>query len=766
MNPAESEASGASNSRARSLRVSTGEPVNVMIQASSVGFKSGQNLRSWLHAHIKNATLKTLAPASENLVQTLAIFALSASLFSAAGYTTYIGDAFPYQVTAMATDANGNTYLTGTRTINALTDVFVTKVDTSGNITLLTTLSGKGDDTANGIAIDSSGNIFVAGVTTSPDFPIYHALQAAIAILQGNPQPTGFLTKLAPDGGVLFSTFLGGTLGQSSMSSVAVDAKGDVYVTGTTQASDYPHTPGLPAGTVTPGLDAVSAAFFAKISATGDSVIYAGGISSTMHECGAGSLCTLSAIATNGVSVAVDGSGDAYVAGNSYGGLTGTPGALRTNGIGAFVAKIAAGGSSLSYMTPLGAGNYPLGGNSAPYNLVSAIAVDAAGNAYLTGTTQDPNFPVTQGAFQTTLPGENLPVPILPSSGFVAKLNPTGSAMVWASFLGGTSNDSGQAIAIDSAGNAWISGMTASTDFPASLGWPGGGEFLAEFNASGSALLYAARFPSQSVAAAVSLDANGNIHAAGSTGMVSSFAPGAAPGQAFAPLILGVLNAAGSVLAGRIVSGEIISIYGLNIGPSTPATAQVVNNALPGTLAGVQVTIGGFPAPLLYVSSTQINAVVPAELTGTQAALHLAYNSAAVDLKLVLDAAAPQVFRNPASYAVALNQDSTVNSEYNPAKSGTYVTIWATGVGPFPGGDGQIASGAANYCSCIITDTSGNTYPVSYAGSAPGEVNGAVQINFILPMVPSSQPLPGALIQFQLAVARIKSDLFGIFVSP
>jgi hypothetical protein len=117
---------------------------------------------------------------------------------AAADYTTYIGDANPYTVTAMATDANGYTYVTGSRSVFGLNGVFVSKLDVSGNVTLLASLNGKGSDQANGIALDPSGNIYIAGSTSSPDFPLHHPLQTTQA--HGT---TGFLAKLSPDGTVL-----------------------------------------------------------------------------------------------------------------------------------------------------------------------------------------------------------------------------------------------------------------------------------------------------------------------------------------------------------------------------------------------------------------------------------------------------------------------------------------------------------------------------------------------------------------------------------
>jgi hypothetical protein len=215
----------------------------------------------------------------------------------AASYTTYIGDAYQYQVSAIATDTSGNTYVAGSRIVEpnvpspngeGVTDVFVAKLDPSGNLTPIGTFSGKGIDHANGIAVDSSGDIYIVGTTTSMDFPLHNPLQSvSYTAGAGIGNGTGFLMKLAPDGSLIYSTYLGGTLGPSSMNSVAADASGSAYVTGWTVAADYPHTPGLPAGLVsTSPVEYIAAACFAKIDPAGSRIVYAGAISG-VQSCGA-----------------------------------------------------------------------------------------------------------------------------------------------------------------------------------------------------------------------------------------------------------------------------------------------------------------------------------------------------------------------------------------------------------------------------------------------------------------------------------------------
>ena len=711
-------------------------------------------------------------------MQNLAVIAVLACAVTAyaSSYTTYIGDANQYQVSAIATDANGNTYITGSRIVEpnapspngeGVTDVFVCKLDPSGNLTQIGTFGGKGIDHANGIAVDPSGNIYVAGDTTSTDFPLHNPLQSvAYTMGAGIGNGSGFLLKLAPDGSPIYSTYLGGTLGPSSLNSVAADAGGNAYVTGWTAASDYPQTPGLPVGLVsTSAVEYITAAFFVKIDRAGSKLSYAGAVSGA-PSCGA--TCQGGAVGTAGSSIAVDPAGNAYIGANTSGGLAGSPGTHLASGTGAFIVKVNAAGTGLVYLALLGAGDVQPTVGTVATDVVSSIATDEAGNAYIAGSTADPAFPATARAFQTMLANPATPPFVGPTDAFVAKLNPTGSAMVWATFLGGTAADAAQTIATDSAGNVWVSGTTQSSDFPTTVSVTlKGGEFLAELNSMGSKLLYSATFPTGAVAQAMAVDAAGTVHVAGATGLISAFPDGSAPGKTSSPWMFGITNAAGGTLAGRVAPGELISLYGLHIGPALPAWASLsAAGFLPTTLGGVQATINGTPAPLLYASPAQINAIAPVELTaGASVELQVTQNGAPLPaFRTMVDAAAPGVFLSADGSAAAINQDGTVNSRANPAPNGSYVSIWATGTGYFPGDDGQLAPGANQFCSmvgyCAIVNTIPGLSPsgidVSYVGAAPGLVNGVVQINF--------QVCAGCF--YELSVDGVDSNLFGVYTAP
>ena len=698
----------------------------------------------------------------------VAVFLLLSVLAFGKDYTTYFADEFPYNVAATTTDAAGNTYLTGSRSVNInTTDIFVSKLDASGALIFTATFSGKAVDHGNAIALDPSGNILIAGNTSSTNFPLRNPLQA----LPGMNQ-TGFVMKLTPDGSMLWSTYLGGTQGDSVLNGTATDAQGNVYIAGQTNAPDYPRTGGLPADFVASSpIGTVSGAFFAKLSSAGDKIVYDGAVAANQHACSGGSSCFLSPISTGGISVSVDAAGNAYVGGNTDGhGITGTPGALLTSGIGAFILKVNANGAALGYLTFLGSGVNGMGNLPSPASTLTAISADAAGNVYLAATTNDPKLPTTPGVLQPKLaiPSQGVnPINGPPTDAYVAKLNSTGSAMIWATFLGGTSADQANAVGVDSAGNVWVSGTTKSSDFPITGGLPQGLEFLAELNTTGSALLYSTRYPQNTLAQTIALDPSRTVHAAGATGIVSAISNGSS-----GPRIFGVTNTAGGTLAGRVAPGELISIYGVQLGPSTPVAATF-NSAgfLPTSLGGVQVTINSTPAPLLYVSDTQINAVTPFGVSaGTSGTLQIAVNGAPLPaFRLFADGAAPQVFQSSIGLAAAINQDGTMNSAAHPAKVGSIVAVWATGA-PQPGGiDGQMQTEAQSTCSCAIQVFAFTRYParVAYAGAAPGTVAGVTQINF---EVPNQRPL-----YFFLSVAGPgtnpgvngqTSDLVSIFVAP
>jgi uncharacterized protein (TIGR03437 family) len=651
-------------------------------------------------------------------MRTIALLVAAALCSGAAEFTTYIGDANDYRVARVVADAAGNTYIAGSR----VAESFVMKLDAAGKIVLFTVFSGKGFDGINDMALDAAGNIYVAGFTISVNLPLHNALQST-------PGP-GFLIKFNPDvTQMIFSTYFPG-----SINAMAVDSAGNIYVTGSTSSASFPVTAGLLAGQV--GLSSVPAvfgAFLTKISAAGDKIVYSTVIAGHGKDCGAGSSCFQSTRTTSGVAVAVDAAGNAYLAGNTdTNDLPSTTGAFLEKGTGAFVAKVNAAGTALAYLTLIGATNYILVPFNSPANNASALAVDGAGNAYLAGSTSDPRFPATAGAYQTAFAGPaNPPVyPPPPSDAFVAKLNPAGTAMVWATFIGGKDVDRANAVAVDGSGSVWVTGTTASADFPNAQGWSQSGDFVVELNAAGAALPYAARYPNGTVAQTIAVDPAGTLHVASSSGMVSTIAPTQKPTMR----IFGIGNAAYGALGGRIAPSEVVSIYGPHIGPATPVTAAPDSSgAFPTSLAGVQVLLGGRAIPLLYVSDSQINAAIPYLFNGngtTPTPIRITSNGLdSPDFGATAIASDPQIFQNDNGGAKAVNQDGTINSPDHPAQDGSITSIWATGLGALiPDPDPFTLPLIAN-CQVYHNQT---PLKVLYCGQAPGLVAGVVQINFAL----------------------------------
>jgi hypothetical protein len=386
-------------------------------------------------------------------------------------YSTYLGGSSNDQGLGIAVDSSGNAYVTG-YTLSAdfptqypyqpsnhggQYDVFVTKLNATGSALVYSTYLGGSDvDYGYGIAVDSSGNAYVTGYTFSIDLPTQNPLQPSN---HGNGD--AFVTKLNAAGSALvYSTYLGGS-GQDYGRAIAVDASGNAYVTGSTGSTDLPTQNPLQ-----PSNQGTGDAFVTELNAAGSAFVYSTYLGGSGQDYGSG--------------IAVDSSSNVYVTGYTSSADFPTQNPLQPSNQGnsdAFVTELSAAGSALVYSTYLG-------GSGTDYG--SAIAVDSLGNAYVTGYASSIDFP-TQNPVQASNHGA--------PDAFVAELNATGSALVYSTYLGGSSPDQGRAIAVDSLGNAYVTGYTNSTDFPtrnpvqaSNHGAPDA--FVTELNATGSALVY------------------------------------------------------------------------------------------------------------------------------------------------------------------------------------------------------------------------------------------------------------------------------------
>jgi hypothetical protein len=365
-------------------------------------------------------------------------------------------------------------------------------------------LGGSDDDEGNGIAVDRSGNLYMTGQTASLDFP---ATSGSFQTANAGSDDV-FVTKFDSAGQLIYSTYLGGSAFDSG-EGVAVDRSGAAYLTGTTCSSDFPTIPGAfqsayagtNGGCETYGGDA----FVSKLNPSGSTLAYSTYLGSSGSDVGYG--------------IAINASGNAYVAGLAgAASFPTTAGAAQTRfggGFDAFVSEVGPEGSSLVYSTFVG-GQYG--------DLAYSIALDSSGDAFAGGYTDSKNFPVTSKVFQTTLRA--------PTAGFVTKLNPQGSKLLYSTYLGGSGSGTAPCatcvtgVALDPLGDAYVSGLTWETNFPVTSGaiqraYAGGyhDAFVAEFNAAGSALRYATYLGGNGDDGAVSVavDGTGNIYLRGNT---------------------------------------------------------------------------------------------------------------------------------------------------------------------------------------------------------------------------------------------------------
>ncbi|HXB75120.1 MAG TPA: SBBP repeat-containing protein [Candidatus Acidoferrales bacterium] len=642
--------------------------------------------------------------------------AFAASSFPVLTYSTYLRDSFTPQ--AIATDSSGNIYLAGNAIVDPASSqstVLVVKLNPQASQYLYVRyLGGSVKDSANAIAIDAAGSAYVAGSTTSPDFPVTSG--GNLGTPPGPSSQRSFVVKLDPSGTLLFSALLGGSAA-SAAQAVAVNAAGRIVVSGIVSDVSGPAFPS------TAGAHSIANTanhpYLLELDPTGTKTVF-------------------SATGIGGSALALDPSGNIYLAGSTnlldY---PTTPGAYQSTfpafqicaappcsgtfqGASQYVTKVDPTGSTLIYSTAVtGNGNTTNAG----------VAVDAAGSVYLTGYA-GPGYPYT-----VTPPA----IPIGPINSifffalpFLSKLDPAGKTLAFSVPVGGTG------VQVDSHGAVYASGGAGSgltglignygiaNNLPALGSVPAqclpnslgirSSAYVSQVDAASGSLL-GSQFIGGStlVTSAVAL-VGSTVWIAGATTLpdfpftpnavtLPSLRPTSLAGAylgavdfsqpqppAGTPQIFCIVDAADLAPVGSAARYQLLTILGTSLGPAAGVSAS--DNAT-ATLGGASVNIGSLSAPLLYVSATQINLAVPlVDSNQNFATMQLTVGGAtAAPRRLPLTFSAnPSLFLNNAqtqvsslgSVALALNADGSINSSANPAKLGSAVSVFVNGLAPDP----------------------------------------------------------------------------------
>ena len=472
----------------------------------------------------------------------------------------------------------------------ANTDVFISKFDPAGALVYSTFMGGSGDEKGNSIAVDTAGNVHIGGETNSFDLPVTPgALQAS----NGGPvgfASDGFVASLSSDGSALnFATYLGGN-GNDQVFGLALDSFGNVLVAGFTNSTTFPLM-----GAFQSHLNGRHDAFVSKLDRSGSSLMfstYFGGSS-------------LDSDLETALGIAVDPTGAAYIVGRTT--STDLPTSPAQAGLAggedAFVAKFDASGTRV-YSTYLG-------GSLRDQGL--SIAVDALGSVYVTGLTASTDFPVVNPLQPGNAGGNDI---------FVTKIDPDGSSLAFSTYLGGSGSDAARGIALDSVGNVYLTGTTTSTDFPAVdpiQGIAGGGQdaYLAQLSAGGATLVASTYLggSGNDNAFGIAVDAAGSVYLTGRTASLNF--PTANPVQ---PMLTGGRDAFVVRFAPVAPTGSDLSLTAsadpetADLGDQVVYSATVRNN---GPADANQVVVSTpLPASVNFVSASAPCSAPPAGTAG------------------------------------------------------------------------------------------------------------------------------------------------------
>jgi uncharacterized protein (TIGR03437 family) len=675
----------------------------------------------------------------------------------------------------IATDAQGYIYVCGNVNPAAANQgsnqIFIGRLDPAATkFTYLTYLTASAATIAEAITVDAAGNAYIAGLTDASDFPAVPAPSGPIPFNAQLP----FAAKINPSGAIVYATLFSNGA-SATPQAIAVDSNGEVIVSGVGagNGTNFPVTQGAYKNLWTYDLP-----FTTKLDATGTHLVF-------------------SVLGVGGSSLALGNTGNVFIAGTwsfapaQFGPqYPTTPGAFQqsykpyticispscmfapTAGE-QYVTKLSADGSALIYSTFVT-------GSKGAYN--AGMAIDAAGDVWLTGATNSPDYPFTQGGSA------------LISQTFTTELNPGGSQLML-SVPTGVPSGNGSNIAIDPQGNVVVTGLFPVTYSPSFLPNayplpplpPGGNSpsqclpgptsnvsvaaYVMLLSSHDGSVIATQVFPGSLQNISSTVDAAGNVYFAGVAGLPdvpltpsvlfdAEVAARTVPGAFLqrtnfsAPTAIAcVTDSSNGTLIGPVAPGQLITLYGNAIGPAQPAVGIAGGlPTVPISLAGVTITFDNQPAPLLYVSSTQINVQVPFEVKPRAATvMQLSFNGSVLGTRLFAVAPEnPSVFlaskvagftcgneqAGPSLLALAINDDGTLNSCGNPAKAGSLVSLFVNGIGT---SGGNLATGALNGLSAGFVfgtaEVSVGYYSaeVDSLNNLAGAISGVAQLNMRIP---------------------------------
>ncbi len=674
-------------------------------------------------------------------------------------YGTYFGGSGDTNVAvAVALDPSGNVIVAGYTTSQTLPgtanafqptkargfpdnrDVFIAKFDLTGRTLIWATfLGGDADDTPVALAVDSSGGIYVTGITTSTNFPAQSSIactpvagyinfnssapfqqNCSLAAELGQPPNNSFISKISSDGTALSYSV---TLQNMQATALTVDKQAEAYL-------------------ATVGVS--GAVFLFRLNTTGSSLIYGTFLGGTNI-----------ADASRATSLAVDSSGNCFLGGVATGSLPTTSDALESSDpnsglenvlnqpTSGFILEVNASGSQLLYGTYFGPRYFT--------TAVSSLALNSDGSLYLAGSTNATAFQATAGAYFS-----------MPAGGFIAKFSPGSTQLSAFSYLpsppittcgglGSQTCESGAMMIASQTQTAYV--LLASQPYIAyeflELGVPAFGVVSPDPS-------FVVPPQTDFAPGNIALAAPSSIWVVGACtscslgSLISDDAFQPTPGSSTESAVLIQLtdiSPAVSFLGGSatgtspFAAGQLVSIYGSQIGPGTGTGLELGPGEVVTTSnSGTQVLFDGTPAPIIYTSAGQVNTVIPCAVAGhTSTQMVVAYMGAqSAPLTVPLGPAAPGIFTADGSgqgQAAALNQDNSFNSPSNPAPRGSIVTFYATGVGPTsPCADGQVYE--RNFPTLtlpVIVGVGSSGAQVLYSGQAPDLVSGVAQFNIVIP---------------------------------